>query len=685
MSLGGVSDVGNKSLAIGYDRSISSTLLADFRFGWFRYNVAVLPFDFGTRPAQAAGIPGLNLDDTFTSGLPALFVEGSIGGFNAGSGLGVNQCNCPLDQDESQWQMVGNVTKIWSNHTFKFGADVRRAHNLRVPSDSHRSGELTFNTDRTRGPSGGGLGLASFLLGDVYLLRRYVSTNTDARERQWRHFYYAQDTWRPTPKLTLNYGLRLDIINPQTVNEPGNGGWLDLETGLINVGGVGDVDLAGNTENRLNWAPRLGATYQIDEKTVIRGGFGRTYDIGVFGSLFGHSVTQNLPVLASQELRGAENFQLRVQPRPGTDRAGLSDRARQRPVPAAKRRLLEGPAPEAASAVGGRVQRHRAAATHRRHVGRSGICRQSGSTRLCRRWAGRGRKPTDARRVCPGCAAKPAPAVFCGPADDVPGPGRRVRLDAGHRLLLQLREELVRLAAGEVQQAVLRRLRLHGELHLAKSRGGRRQLLLLGSRSQQGGGGLGPHTHRQLHADLRAAVRQEQGRYGADWSTPMETVFGGWQFNATHTVQSGLPFDVGYANSGADRDTGPGRPNLIGDPEGEKTRTQWFNTTPIGASGSAFGDPAIGTFGDLERSALRGPYYRRTDASIFKHFRFGGSKDVEIRIEVVNLFNVVNLGNPDSEVGTPGNARPNAGRISSTAYGGGDPQRNIQFAAKFCF
>ena len=169
VSLGGVSDVGNKSLAIGYDRSISSTLLADFRFGWFNYNVAVLPFDFGTRPAEAAGIPGLNLDDTFTSGLPALYIEG-IGGFKAGSGLDVNRCNCPLDQDESQWQMVGNVTKIWSNHTFKFGADVRRAHNLRVPSDSHRSGELTFNTDRTRGPSGGGLGLASFLLGDVHFL-----------------------------------------------------------------------------------------------------------------------------------------------------------------------------------------------------------------------------------------------------------------------------------------------------------------------------------------------------------------------------------------------------------------------------------------------------------------------------------------------------------------------------------
>jgi hypothetical protein len=174
-------------------------------------------------------------------------------------------------------------------------------------------------------------------------------------------------------------------------------------------------------------------------------------------------------------------------------------------------------------------------------------------------------------------------------------------------------------------------------------------------------------------------------KYGTEWSTVMDAIAGGWQFNATHTVQSGQPFNVGYADSGQDRDVGPGRPNLVGDPEGEKTRSQWFNTTPIGASGSAFGDPAVGTFGNLERNALRGPYYRRTDASIFKHFRLGATRDLEIRIEAVNLFNVVNLGNQDSEVGTLNSPRPNAGRISSTAYFGADPQRNLQFAVKFRF
>ena len=44
------------------------------------------------------------------------------------------------------------------------------------------------------------MGLATFLLGDVSGFRRYVSPSTDARERQWRQFYYVQDTWRATPK-----------------------------------------------------------------------------------------------------------------------------------------------------------------------------------------------------------------------------------------------------------------------------------------------------------------------------------------------------------------------------------------------------------------------------------------------------------------------------------------------------
>jgi hypothetical protein len=173
--------------------------------------------------------------------------------------------------------------------------------------------------------------------------------------------------------------------------------------------------------------------------------------------------------------------------------------------------------------------------------------------------------------------------------------------------------------------------------------------------------------------------------WGADWTPMTNAILGGWQFNASQTFQSGIPFNVNYAGAGGDRDVGPNRPNVSGDITINGGRDNYFDTTPIGGANSPYSRPAAGTFGNLERNALRGPGYRRTDASLFKRVTVGGTRALEFRIEAVNLFNNVNLGNPDSEIGSPGNDRPNAGRINSTAYFNADLQRNFQFAVKFQF
>jgi len=305
----GSSQALNQSASAGWTFTKSATTINEFRWGYVRYHVTDVPNGYGSTPATQAGIPGLNTSQV-TSGMPTFAIQNPLGAEeDLGYSLHNNQCNCPLDEFERQYQFVDNVSHIAGKHSFKFGGDVRYAENLRVPSDSHRAGELYFNDSNTglidvaADTTTSGLGLATFLLGSVSSFNRYVSSSTNAQERQKRLFWYGQDEWRPTSKLTITYGLRWEMIFPETVNGPGNGAELNVNTGLVDVFGEGLISSHGYQQT--NWhdfAPRLGIAYQLGSKTVIRTGYGWTYSLGTFGSTFGHNVTQNPPVLVNQTL-----------------------------------------------------------------------------------------------------------------------------------------------------------------------------------------------------------------------------------------------------------------------------------------------------------------------------------------------------------------------------------------------
>jgi len=309
LGLAGSSITHNYSLATGFTKTLSTSLLTDFRFGWFQYNPQTKKPDGGT-PMTAFGIPNANTSDPKTAGLGAFLLGTTISNF--GDGLGVARCNCPLTEKEDQFQFVNNWTKTIGNHIFKAGADIRYARNLRIPSDNNRTGEYNFNPSATSNQGAGGLDLATFLLGDVTSLARYVTNPAltdinNAAERQKRLFFYGQDTYRATSKLTLSYGLRWEIYTPESVLAKGYGGFANIVdnggTGVIRVAGYGGYGLNGDVANSYHaFAPRLGAAYQLTPKTVVRMGYGRSYDMGVFGSNFGHTVTQNLPVLIKQNI-----------------------------------------------------------------------------------------------------------------------------------------------------------------------------------------------------------------------------------------------------------------------------------------------------------------------------------------------------------------------------------------------
>src|SRR6201993_2344108 len=336
--LSGSSNTHNYSLATGFNKTVTNSWLTDFRFGYFKYNPQTSKPDSGT-PMTNFGIPGANTSDPKTAGLGSFQLgKDPLSGYNGapnnggaglvissfGDGLGVARCNCPLTESEQQFQFVNNWTNVRGNHQIKFGEDIRYAMNLRVPSDNNRTGEYNCSPQGTGlnhalpNQPVGGLDLGTFLLGEVTSFARYVTNPAlpgagNAAERQKRWFFYGQDTWRATSKLTINYGLRWEIYFPESVNAKGNGGFANIvdDGGLggIRVAGYGRYGLNGSINNDWHaFAPRLGVAYQVNPKTVVRMGYGRSYDIGVFGSNFGHTVTQNLPVLLKQNF-DASNVQ----------------------------------------------------------------------------------------------------------------------------------------------------------------------------------------------------------------------------------------------------------------------------------------------------------------------------------------------------------------------------------------
>jgi hypothetical protein len=666
----GTSDVRNQSLATGFDKTVNANTITDFRFGFFRYRVAVLPGGVGTSPASDLGIPGLNVDEFFTSGMPDFGIRGP-GGFRVGYSLDVNQCNCPLDQQEQQFQFVNNWSFLRSNHTYKTGADIRYAMNLRVPSDAHRAGQLRFEEGRTSDfqqdaqgrvtVKDNGLGIATFLLGDVSNFQRYVGRTTTAAERQRRWFFYGQDTWRATQKLTINYGLRWELIFPERVKENGDGSLLNLETGELFVGGVGEVNRHFNVNTSYKaFAPRLGIAYQWRDKTVIRGGYGRSFDVGVFGSIFGHTVTQNLPVLSAQDLSTSgfnRVFTLASGPPapifvdpPSNGRIPLPDKvfARARPFTQTL------PTVDAWNLT---VQHQLGNNTsvEAGYVGNKG-------THV---FAGNG------------------PAFNINqPVSDLSKPNADDRKPFFNRFGWSQGIDFYCNCADNRYNALQTKIETrfsglsilaHYTLAAAKFNDSD---YFIHDRSL----GRGPTDEDRKHLIFFSEVWDipvgRGKKFLGDTSRVTDLILGGWQVNTVTTWASGLPFTPSVSGANCSVNSGPCRPDLVGDSEGDKNRNNWFKVG-IGA-GTPWAKADTGLFGNVGRNTLRGPSFFNTDLSLFKSFRPTEGTKLEFRVESFNLFNHVNLANPDSCVDCP-----NGGKITGLAAG--TQMRQFQFGLRFTF
>jgi hypothetical protein len=674
------------SVAAGLDYALNSSLLTDFRVGWFQYYVHNLKYDEGIDEATQLGLPGLNTtayEDT--TGMPTINVAG-LQSF----GDNVANCNCPLTEMEHQFQLVDNWTKTLGNHSIRFGGDIRLAQNLRSASDENRAGVLNFTQLGTAlGTGGGGLGLGTFLLGDVTTFNRYVVTNSHAGEHQKRIFFFAQDTWRVTSKLTLNYGLRWEDIFPETVTVSGDGGLVNLADGFLHVAGIGGVPTNGGQQNNLkNFAPRLGLAYSPNQRMVFRLGYGRSFDEGVYGSIFGTALTHNIPVIADQTLQGASSydaaFSLGVGPipyvQPVIPADGLIPLQNNVSYPSARPSQMELPTVDMYN-LSFQQQVTPSTSFQIAYVGNRGA------------------------HVSPGdSAGYNANEPEIGPG---PQPERRPlfnRYVNGTSVCCNTDLTSEALVATNTYNSLQARLdkRFSRGLQLGvyytweRAMGYLDDYFDIDPRTNYGVNDFNRDNDFTSNALYELPVGKGK-EFGGNSSTWLNEIIGDWQVNNVTTWAGGVPFTPGYQECTADEDVDAlggalCRPNLIGssfpynkgsfNPAGESV--QYFvPVAPMPLNGSTSGPfqrPQQYTVGNIGRNSAIGPRLFTSDMSAFKTFKIRERVNAQFRFEAFNVFNHPALGQPntcvDCTTGTPG-------QITGLILG--SQMRQLQFGAHITF
>ncbi|MBA3442984.1 MAG: TonB-dependent receptor, partial [Pyrinomonadaceae bacterium] len=259
------------SIAGGETHVFSTSVLNELRIGFTKNEANQLsPAD---EPLfEQFGITGIPLIEGL-NGLPEI----SVTNF---SSLG-NRTFTPNPKLAEILQVTDNLSWTRGNHGLRFGADLRFRKNFAGTSSNAR-GNINVNgqfTSRVPG-QGAGSALADLLLGQTANATLTTLLTGDFRD----HYYgfYANDTWRVTPRLTLNLGVRYELQTPmwEAENRMAN---FDLNPGSPTYGtfvNARDGGIRERTFSELDtnsFAPRLGFSYELTPKTVVRGSFGVFY------------------------------------------------------------------------------------------------------------------------------------------------------------------------------------------------------------------------------------------------------------------------------------------------------------------------------------------------------------------------------------------------------------------------
>ncbi|HZQ52346.1 MAG TPA: TonB-dependent receptor [Bryobacteraceae bacterium] len=583
---------------------------------------------------KGIALPGLN-------GLPQITVAGY-------SSLGDRNFN-PNPKLVQTGQLNDTLSWDRGNHNLKFGAEVLLTHDFAGTSNNAR-GSLNFSGQFTSQIPGTGSGspIADLLLGQTSTAA--ISTPLIGRLRNRYYGVFVDDSWRLTPKLTLDLGLRYEVQTPlfERDNRMTN---FDLDPNSATFGtlvpavGGGIRQRAFSSLDTNNFAPRLGLAYRIDPKTVVRGAFGIFYG-GLGYQDVAHSGVANPPGFLSVSAPSATNASIsslvvsngyppgiltlanlvnpnlfsvsRAFPMPATDAWNFSI---ERQLPANNVLTLS-------------------------YVGNS-------TSHLM------GDIDFNAPPPAPGAINPRRPFPKYGTIID--------QSPYAHSTYHGL-------------QATFQRRFTNGFSLLSTYTYSHALDNVLSNEDNVGG--AVPQNPRNANAEKASSGFDITHKFVTSviYNIPLgplsvrtfeRAIFGGWQLGGIFIAEGGHPLTLGTSPNPANTTT-PERPNRICDgnlPSDQRTVDQWFQV-------SCYALPAPYTYGNASRGTVRSPGLINLDALVARNFAIRERISLEFRSEFFNLTNSAHFGSPGLTIGTA-----LAGRITSDV----SPNRQIQFALRLVF
>ena len=589
-----------KNLVASLTNIVSPTMVNEFTFG-FSWNTIHRPLlNMEQRPS------GLNIPELFPEN-PGNKIPDVILGQGWGS---ISAANVPYDNGNPMLTFRDDLTKHIGNHSLKFGTEILWIRKW-TDNSTRPQGAFRFNGGAT------GHAVADFVLGRAFSYQEQEGGNLYSNFIAWQKDFYAQDDWKVSQDLTINYGVRWSIFQG-VLGEETNGrvsafmpelydhsqavevmpnGRIVPGSGLL-LNGIltpddpraeqfGGADLY--RQQFTNFGPRLGLAYRLSDRSVLRAGAGVYYGPGHIGRTTGQPPIVQQPLIFATRLSD-----------PG---GGDADR------------ILP-------SNVFGHDPEGYAASSYQWSLGiQQEILRQTSIdiTYVGNRGVHLGIRPN---------LNRPVPDASRGNINaDRPYPG------FGNILY----QEPSASSTYNGLEITLRR-RFSGGFMFESA--------YTLSRTWSHGDNVGDTVQdpRNLAAEWsladfdRTHISMSNFLYELPFfrrqDTTAKKVFGGWSIAGIVTFQSGrsggatLAGDPGRVGGG-----GPQRPNLVGEPNsGPQTLEQWFNT-------SAFEQPVRGTFGNAPRAPIRLPGLANFDLTLAKNTQLTERVRLQLRAEFFNAFN----------------------------------------------